>query len=183
MGSPSADDAAAALDDVRRSQAKLAAGLQLPKGFYGNIGLAIAVQIFLTARSLSAGSGKLPVLAFAGVLVFAVVAWIQIVRFRRLNGARVRSLISRLVLGTGALSSLTYGAALAGALWAALGHHWWLSGVCSIAGGAGYVAGGMRWMRLYRADPQSNGRNESAWWLAAVVGLAVAGLLLLAAGS
>ena len=52
----------------------------------------------------------------------------------------------------------------------------------AIAGGAGYVASGMRWMRLYRGDPQINTRAESVWWTLVLAALAVAGLILLILG-
>lgn len=178
---PDPAEAAAALDDLHRSQTKLAAGVRLPSGFYPTIGLAISATIFLTARGLAAGPKQVPVLMFVGLAVFAVVAGVQVLRFRRLNGVRVRRLVSQVVLGTGTLASLTYAAALAGAAWAGFGGNWWVAALCAAAGGAGYVAGGMRWMRQYRADPQLNGRSETAWWVAAVCALAVAGAFLLVA--
>ncbi|MFB6724268.1 hypothetical protein ACFCV3_29085 [Kribbella sp. NPDC056345] len=172
--------AAAALDDLHRSQARLAAGLRLPSGFYLTIGLAISATIFLFARGLAAGSEQVPLLLLAGLAVFAVVAGIQVLRFRRLNGALVWSLVSQVVLGKAALSSLAYAAALAGAVWAGYAGNWWLTALCAAAGGAGYVAGGMRWMRQYRAEPQLNGGGgEMAWWVAAVCALVVAGVVLL----
>ncbi|MET7283151.1 hypothetical protein ABZS29_33295 [Kribbella sp. NPDC005582] len=182
-GRPDPAAAAAALDDLHRSQTKLAAQLRLPSGFYLTIGLAISVQIFLTARSLAAGTQQFPLLMVIGLGVFAVVAGVQVLRFRRLNGAWVSSLVSKVVLGGATLSSVTYPAALAGAVWAAFAANWWLTALCALAGGAGYVASGMRWVRLYRADPQQNGRGEAVWWVAAVCGLAVAGACLLVASS
>ncbi|WP_405060732.1 hypothetical protein OG474_03605 [Kribbella sp. NBC_01505] len=177
---PNPAEAAAALDDLQRSQSKLAAGLRLPSGFYVTIGLAISATIFLFARGLAGGTEQVPLLLLAGLVVFAVVAGIQVLRFRRLNGALVGSMVSQVVLGKGTLSSVTYAAALAGAVWAGYSGNWWLAALCAVAGGAGYVAGGMRWMRQYRAEPQLNGRGgEMAWWVAAVIGLVVAGSILL----
>jgi hypothetical protein len=181
-GTPDPKDAAAALDDVRLSQARLAAGLRLPSWFYGSIGLAIAVQILTAAFGLVVDSTRAHVVLVAGLLGFAAVAGIQALRFRRLNGVWVSRLVSRVVLGTAAAASVAYAAALAGALWAALGDHWWLSAVCAIAGGAGYIASGMRWMRVYRADPQANAGRESVWWMLVATALAGAGLFLLILG-
>ncbi|MFI5735689.1 hypothetical protein ACIA49_36600 [Kribbella sp. NPDC051587] len=178
-GRPDPAEAAAALDDLHRSQTKLAAGLRLPSGFYTTIGLAISATIFLFARGLAAGPEQAPLTLVAGLVVFGVVAGLQVLRFRRLNGALVGSMVSQVVLGKGTLSSVIYAAALAGAVWAGYVGSWWLSALCALAGGAGYVASGMRWMRQYRADPQLYGRGgEMAWWVSAVLGLVVAGSIM-----
>ena len=176
---PDPQDAAAALDQVRQSQARLAAGLRLPGWFYGSIGVTVAAQILATAIGVVVDTTQAYVVLIAGVLLFFVTAGIQVARFRRLNGVWVSGLVSRVVLGTATTASLAYAAALGGALWAGFAGHWWLSVVCSVAGGAGYVASGMRWMRLYRGDPQLNARAETVGWALAAVALAVVGLFLL----
>lgn len=179
---PDPQDAAAALDEARLSQARLAAGLRLPSWFYGSIALAITAQILTAAYGLVVDSTLARVVLLAGLVVFAAVAGAQVMRFRRLNGVWVSGLVSRVVLGTATAASLAYAAALAGALWAAFEDYWWLSAVCAVAGGAGYIASGMRWMRMYRADPQANAGAESVWWLIVVTALAGAGLCLLILG-
>jgi hypothetical protein len=117
-----------------------------------------------------------------GVLIFVATAAIQVLRFRSLNGVWVSGLVSRVVLGTATTASVAYAAALAGAIWAGFAGYWWLSVVCAIAGGAGYIVSGMRWMRLYRGDPQVNARAESMWWALVLTALAGAGLFLLSVG-
>ena len=41
------------------------------------------------------------------------------------------------------------------------------------------TAAGRRWLRAYRKEPARLGRAESALWMALLVGLAAAGLVLL----
>jgi hypothetical protein len=88
-------------------------------------------------------------------------------------------LVSRVVLGTASVASLTYTAGLAAALWAGFSGNWWIAALAAAGGGSGYVAGGMRWMRQYRRDPQVHARAESLWWIVAATALAAAGLVLL----
>ena len=42
---------------------------------------------------------------------------------------------------------------------------------------------GRRWVRIYRGEPATHARGESAAWLAALGVLALAGLVLLMIGS
>jgi hypothetical protein len=179
MNEPGPVDASAALDEARRSQARLAAGVRLPRWFLGSIGVAIAAQILTASVGVVVDSAPTYALLAAGVLAFVAVAWIQVARFRRRNGIRVDGLISRVVLGTATTASLAYTAGLGGAIWAGFTGYWWLSALCAAAGGAGYAASGMRWMRLYRGDPQAHARAESVWWVLTLAALAVAGLFLL----
>jgi hypothetical protein len=176
------EDAAAALEQARRSQERLAAGIRLPGLFYESIGVTIAVQILAFAIGVVVDSPEAYVALAVGALLFLTAAGIQVARFRRLNGVWVSGLVSRVVLGTATPASLAYVAGLVGALWAAFGGYWWLSVVCAAAGGAGYAVSGMRWMRLYRGDPQANARAESVWWVLVLTALAVVGLVLLILG-
>lgn len=175
-------DAAAALEQARLAQGRVAAGLRLPGWFYGSIGVTIAVQILAIAIGAVVDLPQAHLAAVVGVLIFVATAAIQVLRFRSLNGVWVSGLVSRVVLGTATTASVAYAAALAGAIWAGFAGYWWLSVVCAIAGGAGYMVSGMRWMRLYRGDPQVNARAESVWWALVLTGLAGAGLFLLSAG-
>src|SRR6185312_7851237 len=107
-------------------------------------------QIATTAAGLGDGNG---VALAAGLALFAVVAGVQLARFRRLNGVWLGGFASRVVLGTGTAASVSYALALAAAIWAATGAHWWLVALWSAAGGAAYALSGRRWMRTYRATP------------------------------
>jgi hypothetical protein len=59
---------------------------------------------------------------------------------------------------------------------------WWLVAVCACAGGLAYGLSGRRWLRLYRGDPATRARAESAGWLVVISALALAGLALLLIG-
>src|SRR5262245_26891710 len=157
---PNAIDAAAALRDAEASRAALARGIRTPPWFFTSIGVAIAAQIALTAVgfSWSIGSGGIAglsastIAAFAaGIAILAGVAAVQLAAFRRLNGVWVGGLLSRVVLGTGALASVAYVVALLAAIWAAIGTQWWLVAISSIIGGAAYALAGRRWLDGYRA--------------------------------
>jgi hypothetical protein len=168
----------AAADNARR---RLTAGLRLPSWFHTSLGVAVAVQVAATAYGVAEQSGAGLVVVAAGCLVFFAVAWLQLARFRRLNGVRVAGLTSRAVLGTSSQASLAEIAALGGAIWAAFEGQPWLVGLAAVAGGAGYAASAHLWWRGYQADPAGHARAESR---ATVVGyclLTVAGLILLVA--
>ena len=186
---PSATEASAALDDAVASRAMLAQRLRTPPLFFTSIGVAIALQIALTAIGLSlsvAGGGITALtgwsLAFllAGIAVLLVVAGVQLAAFRRLNGVWIGGLLSRVVLGTGAIASAAYVLALLGAIWAAIDSQWWLAITCSIVGGAAYALGGRRWFEAYRAEPARHARgvSKAMAWLAVAVALAGLALLL-----
>ena len=120
------------------------------------------MQIGLTA--LGFGEGALWPVA-AGLAVFATVAGVQLVRFRRRNGVWLGGFASRVVLGTATPASVAYAIALAAAIWAADDARWWLVALWSAAGGAGYALGGRRWLRTL---PRGAGRP----WARGVGGVA-----------
>lgn len=186
---PSPEDAAAALAEAETSRAQLAGGLVLPSFFYSSIGVAVAIQIAAAAaafafevRVVDAYTGWTRVLAIAGAAIFALTAGVQLFRFRRLNGVWIGGLASRVVLGSALAASTSYGLALGAAFWAAFAGLWWLAALCSLAGGLAYAVGGRRWLRLYREDPATHARAESAGWLVVISVLALAGLALLVIG-
>jgi hypothetical protein len=82
-------------------------------------------------------------------------------------------------LGSGTVTSLSYAAALAVAIWAAFGAPWWLM---ALLGGVGYALAGRHWMHAYRGAPHKHGRGESAAWLTAVSAVAIAGMVVLVLG-
>ena len=94
----------------------------------------------------------------AGLAVFAAVAGVQLARFRRVNGVWLGGFASRVVLGTGTAASVSYAAALAAAIWAAFGDHWWLVALWSAVGGAAYALSGRRWMQTL---PRRSGRPRA----------------------
>ena len=87
------------------------------------------------------------------------------------------------MLGTAHTVSSAYGLALAGALWAAFEHAWWLVVVFSVLGGIGYAAAGRHWWAGYRRDPASNSGGDSAVWLAVLACVAGAGMVALVIGA
>jgi len=179
MELPTPEDAAAALAGAETSRAQLAGGLGLPSFFYSSIGVAVAVQIAAAAVEVAFDTGRTRLLAIAGAAVFALTAGIQLVRFRRLNGVRIGGFTSRVVLGTGRVAATSYALALGAAFWAGLTGLWWLVAACACAGGLAYTLSGRRWWRLYRGDPATHARAESAGWLVVISALALAALTLL----
>src|SRR3954467_1250426 len=89
---PTAEEASAALLDAEAARATLADHIATPSWFFVSIGVAIAAQIAAVAvglgdkQALDAGEVDRPWLVAAGVAVFAVLAAVQLGRFRRLNG-------------------------------------------------------------------------------------------------
>ncbi len=114
---------------------------------------------------------------------FVLVAVVQLVRFRRLNGVWVGGLASRVVFGSDAAASTAHFLAMGAAIWAAFEERWWLVGLCAIAGGVGYALCGVRWMRSYRGDPAAHSRGESVLLLVALVVPLFAGAVLLLVGA
>jgi hypothetical protein len=112
-----------------------------------------------------------------------LVAAVQLVRFRRLNGVWVGGLASRVVFGSDPTASTVHLLAMGAAIWAAFEDRWWLVGLCAIAGGIGYALAGVRWMRSYRGDPAAHSRGESALLLIALVVVLFAGAVLLLVGA
>jgi hypothetical protein len=172
------DEAAEALADAEASGRLLVDRATLPSLFATSIGGAIAVQIALTATGLDSQGWAAGLLLGAGVLIFATVSAVQLARFRRLNGVWLGGLASRVVFGTGTLTSVGYALGLAAATWAAFAGLWWLVPLCALAGGAVYAVNGRVWWRTYRGDPATHGAGESAVVLAASVILALAGAVL-----
>ena len=185
---PSATDASAALDDAVASRTILAQRLRTPPWFFTSIGVAIAIQIALTAVALSwslsdigiAGlsTGTLAALAIGAAVLIGVGA-VQLRAFRQLNGVWLDGLLSHVVLGTGALASGAYIVALFGAIWAAMAGQPWLVGACSILGGVVYALAGRHWLRAYRTHPARHTRGMSKTMLGIAVVVALAGLALL----
>ncbi|WP_322937218.1 hypothetical protein [Nocardioides bizhenqiangii] len=179
MESTDPQTAAATLAAAEQTRDRLAAEIRLPRGYEPAIGTAIAIQIATAAVGLTAGAGWGALVALAGLLGFAVVAAVQLLRFRRLNGIWLGGLASRVVLGTSPLASIAYAVALFGALGAASRDWWWLVGLLSMAGTTGYVVSGRRWLARYRIDPATHGRGETFLWLLGITAFVVAGCVLL----
>jgi hypothetical protein len=169
-----------ALRDAERARDAMAASVVFPRGHDTAIGAAVAVQIATTALApfLDLGWARWVLLA-GGVVLFGVVAGLQLWRFSRLNGVRVAGFASRVVGGTAVLASVGYAGSLAVAFAAAAQELWWLTGLAALAGGVVYVLSGRRWLRAYRREPARLGAGESALWLALLVVAAVACLVLL----
>lgn len=174
------DDARDALAQAAAAQHRLVGELRLPSYFYVSIGLAIAVQIATMGVAIS---GPLSPTASAvglagGVVVFLVLAGVPLWRFRRLNGAWVAGLASRVVLGTSFLSSLVYAVGMCAAAFAGLGHVWWAVVVAAILTGVGYAWAGQRWWAAYQRAPQRQLPGDSMATTIALALLAVGFLFL-----
>ena len=187
-GSPTPEEAADALADAEASRTTLALRLVVPSFFYISIGSAIAVQIATTAVGMANVDHQALLqpavwLVISGCVAFAAVAAIQLIRFRRLNGLWLGGFASRVVGGTAMSASVSYVLTLGAAIWAAFEAAWWLVAVCSLAGGVAYAMSGRRWVRIYRGEPATHARGESAAWLAALAVLALVGLVFLMIGS
>jgi hypothetical protein len=176
---PTPDEAAAALLEAGSARDQLAHQLTLPSWFHISIGVAIAIQTATLAVGVAAQSSAGIGLALAGLIPFVLVAVVQLVRFRRLNGAWVGGLASKVVFGGDASISIAHFLGMAVAIWAAFEEHWWLVGLCAIAGGLGYALGGASWMRSYRGDPAARSAGESVLLLCALFVPLVAGAVLL----
>ena len=182
-GRPTPDDAAAALLDASSARDQLSHQLALPSWFHTSIGLAVIVQTATLAVGVADQSSAGIGLAVAGLVPFVLVAVVQLVRFRRLNGVWVGGLASRVVFGSDAAASTVHFLGMGAAIWAAFEERWWLVGVCAIAGGVGYALSGVRWMRSYRGDPAAHSRGESVLLLLALLVLVIAGTVLLLVGA
>ncbi len=181
MASMNASDPAADLAAAEVARQRLTGGLRLPSWFHTSLGAAVAIHLGAAAYGIADQSGSGILVLFAGCLPFVAVAWVQVVRFRRLNGVRVAGLVSRAVLGTSTWSSMAEAAGLAGAAWAALEGQPWLAGAAAVAGGVGYAAGAHRWWLRYLRDPAGHARAESPWTLLAYGVVAVVALVVLIA--
>lgn len=176
---PTPEDATAALVEAEALRTRMAGALVLPSFFYAAIGAAVAIQIATTASTIASDGGWASAIRLGGVALFALVAAIQLVRFRRLNGVRLGGLASRVVLGTATAASLSYVLAFGASAWAGFNRLWWLVAVFAVAGGAAYAVSGRRWWRRYQGDPASHSRGESFGWTAILGVLAVTGVVLL----
>ena len=173
---PTPEEAAAALLEAGSARDHLANRVTLPSWFHTSIGLAIAVQTATMAVGVADQSSAGIGLAVAGLVPFVLVAAVQLVRFRRLNGVWVGGLAR-----SDATASTVHLLAMGAAIWAAFEASWWLVGMCAIAGGVGHALGGVRWMRSYRGDPAAHSRGESVLLLVALAVPALAGAVLLLA--
>ena len=176
---PTPDEATAALLAAGTARSELAHQLTTPSWFYTSIGLAIVIQTATLAVGVALQSAAGIGLAVAGLIPFALVAWLQLARFRKLNGVWISGLASRVVFGGGAAASTLHFLALGIALWAAFERTWWVVGLCAIAGGVSYALCGALWMRSYRADPAANSRGESIVLLVTLIVLILGGALTL----
>src|SRR4051795_8200734 len=111
--SPTPDEAAAALLDAGSARDQLSHRLTLPSWFHSSIGLAIVVQTATLAVGVADQSSAGIGLAVAGLVPFVLVAVVQLVRFRRLNGVWVGGLASRVVFGSDAAASTAHFLAMA----------------------------------------------------------------------
>src|SRR4051794_15442349 len=97
---PSPADASAALLDAAAAREHLAAAIVLPSFFFTSLAIAVAVQIMTTALGVTVHTTPAGVALGAGLVGFCVVAAVQLVRFRRLNGVWVGGIASRIVFGS-----------------------------------------------------------------------------------
>ena len=176
---PTPDEASAALLDASSARDQLSHRLSLPSWFYTSIGLALGVQTATLAVGVADQSAAGAGLAVVGLVPFVLIAVVQLVRFRRLNGVWVGGLASKVVFGGDATASAAHVLAMGFAIWAAFEERWWLVGLCATAGGAGYALGGVRWMRSYRGDPAAHSRGESVLLMVALAVPLLAGAVLL----
>ena len=168
-----------ALRDAEQARDELAASVALPPGYDLAIGAAVAVQIATTAVGLFLDETWALWALAGGVVLFGVVAAVQLWRFTRLNGVRVRGLAGKVVFGSAVTASAGYAVAAVVAYVAAAQDLWWLTGVAAVCGGVVYVLSGRRWLRAYRREPARLGAAESTLWVVLAVVLAGAGLVLL----
>src|SRR3954454_8934649 len=107
-GRPTPDEAAAALLGAGSARDQLSHRLTLPSWFHTSIGLAVVVQIATLAVGVADQSSAGIGLAVAGLVPFVLVAVLQLLRFRRLNGVWVGGLASRVVFGSDASASTVH---------------------------------------------------------------------------
>jgi hypothetical protein len=181
---PNPEDPTSALAEAEASRTQFASKLVLPSFFWCAIGAAVAIQIATTAPAAahagtSAFSWALGWWALGGWAFFALVAAIQFVRFRHLNGVRLGGLADQAVFGGARAAFISYGLALPTSMWAAFYRTWWLVAFCAIAGGAAYALIGRRWWRRYQGDPASQSRGISGGWRAVQFAAAAAAVVLL----
>ncbi len=177
------DEATLALADADSARRRLTGTLALPAYFFTSIGVVIAAQIATSAVGLASQDLTGWSVVVAGWIALGAVAGIQLTRFRRLNGVRIAGLTHRVVLGTSNAAAVSYGAALAAAIWSALVGAGWLVLLSALAGGAAYAWSGRRWWQAYRGDPAEHGRGPSTLYLTGAGVLALVGAVVLLAGA
>jgi hypothetical protein len=168
-----------ALRDAELARDELAGSVVFPRGHDVAIGAAVAVQVATTAIGLAVDQPWARWALAGGVLLFGLVAALQLSRFARLNGVRVGGFASKVVFGSATTASFGYAVAMVVAYAAAARDLWWLTGLAALCAGVVYVLSGRRWLRAYREEPARLGAAESALWLALAAALATAGLVLL----
>jgi len=169
----------ASLRDAELARDELAGSVVFPRGHDLAIGAAVTVQVATTALGLAVDQAWARWALAGGVVLFGVVAAAQLWRFARLNGVRIGGFASKVVFGSAATASFGYAIAMVVAYAAAARDVWWLTGLAAVGGGLVYVLSGRRWLQGYRHEPARLGAAESTLWVALVVALAVAGLVLL----
>jgi hypothetical protein len=179
---PNPDDPRSMLAGADQARHRLADGLRLPTGLQPALAAAVAVQVGTAAYGIAAQTAAGLAVALAGVAVFLGVAALALHQFRRINGVRVDGLVSQIVLGTGATSTLVYMGSLGASTWAALESRWWLVAAAAVAGGIGYAFSTVRWWHAYRDDPAAHANGASPRVLAALGVIACLGLVALLVG-
>ena len=177
------DDPRSVLAGADQARQRLAAGLRLPTGLHPALAVAVAVQVGTAAYGIATQTAAGLAVALAGVAVSLGVAALTLYQFRRINGVRVDGLVSQIVLGAGATSSLAYVGAFGAATWAAFESRWWLVAAAAVAGGVGYAFGALRWWHAYQHDPAAHAGGASPRVLAALAVLACLGLVALLVAS
>lgn len=169
--------AAETLAALDATQSALADDVRLPPGYLVAIGGTVAVQIGTLAWWLGAPAVLSAVAAgAAAALLLVVIAW-QVRRFRATNGVSLAGFVHKAAFGTTGAASVSYGAGLGFATWAALAQAWWLVPPVAAVAGAGYAVSGELWLRRYRARPADEVAGPP-WPLLLLVALgAVAGLV------
>ena len=178
----SSSEGAADLSTAAAARDLFVRNLVLPRWFHPILGAAVALQIAATAIGVAQQSLAGLILAVAGCAVLAAVATALVRDFRRRNGVRLDALTSRVILGNTDLAGSAYALAAAGAIWAQLAGHAWLVAVAAVLGGIGYAVAGRRWWRQYRVAHQPPSLGDSRMVLAALVVVAIGGLVALMLG-
>lgn len=175
MSTPTPDEAAALLADADDSAVHWARGLTLPRFFHTSIGVAIAAQTASAAYGIAVDTPRARWALVGGLALFAAVAAVQLLRFRRHNGVWVQGLVDRVVLGGGQLSSTAYLFAFAMAVWAGFGGRWWLVGLLAVAGGGLYAWAGSRWWQAFQERPVTYATGLTRGWTILAVAVAAVG--------
>lgn len=173
------DDARSVLAEADHARRRLTAGLRLPAGHHPALAAAVAVQVGTAAYGIAEQTSAGLAVLLVGAALFLGVAALTLYRFRRINGVRVGGLDSKIVLGTGGVSTLVYLGAFGAATWAAFASMWWLVAAAAVAGGVGYALDARHWWHAYRHDPATHAGGVSPRLLASLAVLACLGLVAL----